>query len=80
MRSLSGEQGLELVNAGYPSGACVSPRVKVGAGVVIAKRGPQALVGTDTELEDYVIINTSAVVDHECHIARACCISARRRH
>jgi UDP-perosamine 4-acetyltransferase len=61
------EQGWELVNAVHPR-ATVSATAKIGCGVVVAAG---AVVGTDAELDDCVIINTSAVVDHECHVAAA---------
>jgi sugar O-acyltransferase (sialic acid O-acetyltransferase NeuD family) len=61
------QQGFELLSAIHPS-ACVSKTARLGAGIVITAG---AVVGTDTTLADCVIVNTSAVVDHECVIEQA---------
>ena len=54
--------GMDLVTAVHPT-AFVSPRAKLGRGVVVA---PQASVVTEAVVGDLVIVNTGAVVDHEC--------------
>lgn len=59
--------GLELTNAVHPS-AVVSPTAKLGRGVVVAAG---AVIGVESQVEDLAIINTSAVVDHECHVGLA---------
>lgn len=61
------EQGIELVNAIHPT-AFVSPTAILGRGIVVAA---QAAVSTESRVDDLVIINTSAVVDHECHVGEA---------
>jgi len=61
------EQGIELVNAVHPT-AFVSPTATLGKGVIVAA---QAAISTEGRVDDLVIINTSAVVDHECHIGEA---------
>jgi UDP-perosamine 4-acetyltransferase len=59
--------GFELVTAVHPT-AFVSPRAKLGRGVVVA---PKAAVITEAAVGDLAIINTSAVVDHECAVGEA---------
>ena len=61
------QHGYELVNAVHPK-ATVSPSAGLGASVVIAAG---ASVGADGRLEDCVIVNTNAVVEHECRIEAA---------
>src|SRR4030095_10795542 len=58
------EYCIEPVNAVHPA-AFVSPRAKLGRGVVVA---PNASVITEAVIGDGVIVNTAAVVDHECEI------------
>jgi UDP-perosamine 4-acetyltransferase len=65
----------------HPS-AIVSPSARIGAGTVIMAR---AVVGTDTVVEDLVILNTGAVVDHDnrletaCHVAPGCALAGNVR-
>lgn len=59
--------GMELINAVHPS-AVISPTAKLGRGVVV---GAGAVIGVDAQVEDLAIINTSAVVEHECHVGLA---------
>ena len=56
--------GIMLVNAVHPT-AFVSPRAKLGRGVVVA---PKACVIVDARIGDVAIVNTAAVVDHECDV------------
>jgi UDP-perosamine 4-acetyltransferase len=58
------QQGFELVSAVHPK-ACVASTARQGASVVIAAG---AVVGADAQLEDCVIVNSLAVVEHECRI------------
>ena len=59
--------GLELINAIHPS-AVVSPTATLGRNVVVAAG---AIVCTEVGVADSVILNTAAVVDHECEIGEA---------
>ena len=59
--------GLKLINAIHPS-AVISPTATIGRNVVVAAG---AIVCTDAKIADSVIINTAAVVDHECEIGLA---------
>jgi UDP-perosamine 4-acetyltransferase len=61
------EHGFELINAIHPS-AVVSPAAKLGRNVVICAG---ACVCVEVMLGDSVIVNTNAVVDHECDVAEA---------
>jgi UDP-perosamine 4-acetyltransferase len=64
-RGRAAEQlGFELVTAVHPT-AFVSPRAVVGRGAVVA---PNAGIVTDASIADLAIVNTGAVVDHECVI------------
>jgi UDP-perosamine 4-acetyltransferase len=65
------QSDLELVNAIHPS-AIISPTAKIGLNVVIAAG---AIVSTDVHLADGAVVNTGAIVDHECRIGRAVHIS-----
>jgi sugar O-acyltransferase (sialic acid O-acetyltransferase NeuD family) len=56
--------GGEAVSLTHPH-SFVSPRAKLGTGVFI---GAGAVVNTDTYICDNVIINTSASIDHDCHV------------
>jgi sugar O-acyltransferase (sialic acid O-acetyltransferase NeuD family) len=53
-----------LVTAVHPA-AYVSPRATLGRGVVIA---PGARVVVDANVRDLAVVNTSAVVEHECDV------------
>jgi len=59
--------GLDLVNAVHPA-ASVSASARLGKNVVVAAG---AVICTEAIIEDLSIINTSAVVDHECEVGRA---------
>jgi UDP-perosamine 4-acetyltransferase len=59
--------GLELVNAIHPR-AYIASTARLGLNIVAAAG---AVVGTDAQLDDCVIVNTSAIVDHECTINAA---------
>jgi UDP-perosamine 4-acetyltransferase len=58
------EQGFELINAIHPS-AVVSSSAKLGVNVVVAA---QAAVCADAHVDSFAIVNTGAIVDHECRI------------
>ena len=57
--------GLELINAIHPT-ASIAPTVKMGSGVTVAIG---ATISTGVTIANNVIINTGAIVDHECNIA-----------
>ncbi|MGB7160369.1 MAG: acetyltransferase [Tepidisphaeraceae bacterium] len=61
------EHGFELVNAIHPA-AVVSPGATIGRNVVVCAG---ACICVDVKLADSVIVNTNAVVDHECEIDEA---------
>ena len=61
------EQGFELINAIHPT-ASVSSTATLRKNVVIAAHG---VICTEARLGDCVILNTAAVVDHECDVADA---------
>ena len=73
------QQGFELVSAVHPK-ANVAATARLGASVVIAAG---AVVGADAQLEDCVIVNSLAVVEHECaigpgaHICPAAALAGR---
>jgi sugar O-acyltransferase (sialic acid O-acetyltransferase NeuD family) len=54
--------GIELLNAIHPS-AVVMPGVTLGAGNLVCAG---AVIITGTSLEDSVVVNTAASVDHDC--------------
>ena len=58
--------GYELVSVIHPH-AKVSPRAVIGKGVTVMAG---AIAGTEARLDDGVIVNAGAVVDHHCHIGR----------
>jgi len=55
------EQAVSVVHAE----AFVAPSSRRGVGLFI---GPRAVVHTLADLDDHAIINTAAVVEHECHV------------
>lgn len=59
-------RGVELINAIHPA-AVVAPDVVMGTGNVIA---PGAILVTGTRLEDDVIVNTAASIDHDSWLCR----------
>jgi len=46
-------------------GAQVSPHIQLGRGIFIGKH---AVLNIGTAVEDCAIINSSAVIDHDCHV------------
>jgi sugar O-acyltransferase (sialic acid O-acetyltransferase NeuD family) len=61
------EHQLELINAIHPT-ASVSTSAVLGRNVVIAA---QAVVCAEAKIADLAILNTAALVDHECEIGPA---------
>ena len=57
-------QGFSLINA-ISQGAYISKHVSLGCGVVAM---PGAVVNAGTRLDDGVIVNTNASVDHDCTV------------
>ncbi|WP_297506522.1 acetyltransferase [uncultured Caulobacter sp.] len=62
------EQGFSLVNAVHPS-AVISPSARLGVGVAVMAG---VAINAKTRVEDLAIINTGAVVDHDCRLGEAC--------
>lgn len=62
------EQGFVLVNAIHPS-AIVSPTAQIGEGVAIMAG---VAINADSWVGDLTIVNTGAVVDHDCRLGAAC--------
>jgi UDP-perosamine 4-acetyltransferase len=60
--------GFELVNAISPA-ATLSPSARIGRGVAVMAG---AVVNADAVLEDLVIVNTRASIDHDVRLGRAC--------
>jgi len=58
--------GLTIADAIHPT-AYISPTSRVSPGCHVLAR---ATVGVDVRLGDQCIVNTAAVVDHECQLAR----------
>jgi|GEM_PF-149524 len=69
--------GYELINAISPQ-AIISPSVVLGKGIAIMSG---AVINAQSTLEDLVIINTGATVDHDCrigfcaHVAPQCALA-----
>lgn len=59
--------GYELTNA-ISMHAYISPSVTLGVGIAIM---PGAIINAATIIEDLVIVNTGATVDHDCVIQKA---------
>lgn len=59
-------EGFHVLTAVHPS-AVVSPRARIGAGVVLMAL---AAVNPDAEVGDGVILNTGCVVEHDCKVGR----------
>jgi UDP-perosamine 4-acetyltransferase len=82
-RQRLGEQlrtaGFALPAAIHPS-AVVSPSAQIGAGVAVMA---SSVVGTQTSIDDFAILNIGAVVDHDnhlcpaAHVAPGCAFSGR---
>jgi UDP-perosamine 4-acetyltransferase len=83
LRQRIGEQlradGFALPAAIHPS-AVISPSAQLGAGVAIM---PSSVVGTQTAIDDFAILNIGAVIDHDnhlcpaAHVAPGCALSGR---
>ena len=63
--------GYEFINIISPS-ASVSSKATLGFGIVVM---PHAVINACAKVDDQVIINTGATVDHDCIIARGCHIA-----
>lgn len=61
------EHGFELINAIHPS-ASVSPTATLGVNIVVAA---QAAICAEARIDDLAIINTGAIVEHECVVGKA---------
>jgi UDP-perosamine 4-acetyltransferase len=59
--------GFELVNAISPQ-ALISPTARIGKGVAVMAG---AVINADSLIDDLVIVNTGATIDHDCHIGAA---------
>jgi UDP-perosamine 4-acetyltransferase len=59
--------GYRLVNAISPT-AVISPSATLGSGVAVMAG---AVVNAETRIDDLVIVNTGATIDHDCQIGRA---------
>ena len=57
--------GAEVTNIIHPT-AYVSPKAKLGKGIAVL---PQAIINSYTEVQDGCMINSGAIVDHDCVIA-----------
>lgn len=58
--------GFKLINAISPA-AVVSKYVRAGEGIAVL---PGAVVNAGTHLEDGVIVNTNASIDHDCSVGK----------
>ena len=68
------EFGAAITNIVHPT-AYISPKARLGEGIAVL---PQTIVNSYTELRDGVIVNSGAIVDHDCVIG-ACahiCVGA----
>ena len=59
--------GFDLVSAVHPR-SLVSPSARLGAGVAVMAG---VVINADSSIDDLVIVNTGASVDHDCRIGRA---------
>lgn len=48
--------------------ATLAPSARLGQGVVILAR---AVINPDATLDDFALVNTGAIVEHDCHVGRA---------
>lgn len=64
--SLVRDKGFNLINALHPA-AVISPEIRLGRGIVALAN---SVINCGSIVEDNVIINTSASVDHDCHIGK----------
>ena len=62
------DHGFALVNAIHPS-AVVSPSVRLGEGIALMAG---VAINAESWIDDLVIVNTGAVVDHDCRLGAAC--------
>ena len=62
------EDGFEVVNAIHPT-AVISPSTTLGRGVAVMAT---AVINAATWVGDFVVVNTGATVDHDCHLGAAC--------
>lgn len=62
------DHGFDLVNAIHPS-AVVSPSARLGEGIAVMAA---VAINAESRIDDLVIINTGAVVDHDCRLGAAC--------
>lgn len=67
------EIGFEIVTAVHPS-AVVSPSARIGQGVVVM---PHAVINAGARVGDFAIINTGAIVEHDCVIGEAAHLAPR---
>ena len=71
--------GFQVVNVISPA-AIISPTVELGLGIAIMAG---AVVNAQSRIEDFVIINTGAIVDHDghigegSHVAPGCALAGR---
>ena len=56
--------GFQLINA-ISAHAVISPSVRLGGGIAVMAG---AVINAASVIEDLVIINTGATIDHDCHI------------
>ncbi|ATC32713.1 hexapeptide transferase [Caulobacter vibrioides] len=62
------EHGFSLVNAIHPS-AVVSPSARLGEGIAVMAG---VVINAESWIDDLAILNTGAVVDHDCRLGAAC--------
>ena len=67
------KQNFELISAIHPS-AVIASSAKLGKGIMI---GPQAVVGPECQIADFVILNSCAVAEHESVIKTAARLSGK---
>jgi sugar O-acyltransferase (sialic acid O-acetyltransferase NeuD family) len=61
---LAVEEGFELVSLTHPT-AAVSPSATIGSGATLL---PLSAVQAGSFLDEDVIVNTGAIVEHDCHV------------
>lgn len=65
--------GFELVTAVHPS-ATISPSAAIGSGTVIM---PHAVINAEARVGEFAIVNTGAIVEHDCAVGTAAHIAPR---
>jgi UDP-perosamine 4-acetyltransferase len=65
--------GFEIVTAVHPS-AVVSPSARIGQGVVVM---PLAVINAGARIGAFAIVNTGAIVEHDCIIGEAAHVAPR---